>query len=204
MNNKRKAEDVAADRMMLIAPLLDQGLDQAKKRALIKEIAEKSDISIRSIGRYLDAYKASGFAALASKAKSRDNFRCTLPNNWTDIVNEAILLRRELPSRSVPQIIKILEMEQFAQPGEIKRSTLQRYIQEQGYGTKQMKLYTNKGAASRRFQKKHRCELCQGDIKYGHICPLVKTVSLNRCICQRLWMMPLDLLYMPNSMILKK
>ncbi len=174
MNNKRKAEDVAADRMMLIAPLLDQGLDQAKKRALIKEIAEKSNISIRSIGRYLDAYKASGFAALAPKEKSRDNFRCTLPNNWTDIVNEAILLRRELPSRSVPQIIKILEMEQFAQPGEIKRSTLQRYIQEQGYGTKQMKLYTNKGAASRRFQKKHRCELYQGDIKYGPYLPIGK------------------------------
>jgi hypothetical protein len=36
-----------------------------------------------------------------------------------------------------------------------------------GYAASQIRLYTNKGAAARRFQKKHRNELLMSDIKYG-------------------------------------
>ena len=169
--NKAKQEDIAAKRMMMISPLLEENLDHAKINAIKKELSEKHNISFRSIGRYLDAYREGGFEGLKPKSPG-GNKKGKLPDNWEEVVNEAILLRRELPSRSVPQIITILEMEGFAEPGAIKRSTLQHHILEKGYGTKQMKLYTSKGTASRRFQKPHRGMLYQADIKYGPYLPI--------------------------------
>lgn len=163
----KKSEDIATERMMLISPLLADDLDPAKLVALKKITAEKSNISYRTIGRYLDAFKESGFSGLMPKSSANDNFRGTLPDNWSQIVDEAVILRRELPSRSVPQIITILELEGYAKPGEIKRSTLQRHILDKGYGARQVKLYSSKGLASRRFQKPHRGMLYQADIKYG-------------------------------------
>ncbi|MCM3763336.1 transposase, partial [Alkalihalobacillus oceani] len=81
--------------------------------------------------------------------------------------DQAILLRKEVPSRSVAQIIQILEWEGLAEPGQIKRSTLQEKLTEKGYSTRQMRLYSQTGVAARRFQKRHRNQLWQSDIKYG-------------------------------------
>ena len=169
-----KPEDVATQRMMLISPFLAEGLDPAKITELKKVTAEKNNISYRSLGRYLDAFKQDGFVGLMPKPPARQGFHGKLPDNWKRIVDEAVLLRRELPSRSVPQIITILELEGFAKPGEIKRSTLQKHILDKGYGTKQMKMYSSKGLASRRFQKPHRGMLYQADIKYGPYLPIGK------------------------------
>ena len=91
-----------------------------------------------------------------------------LPDNYEEIVGEAIQLKREVPRRSVRQIIKILETEGYAPPGVIKASTLQRYLYNAGLGVKQMKRYAEKReSSSRRFWRPHRMELLQGDIKYG-------------------------------------
>lgn len=179
MNTEIKREDVAAHRMMLITPLLDDSLDPAKVSSLKKEISEKYNTSPRSLGRYLEAYRKQGFEGLKPKQASRRNAR-KLPTNYDEIVGQAILLRRELPSRSVPQIITILELEGYAGPGEIKRSTLQEHLLRNGYGTKQMKMYTKKESASRRFQKSHRCMLYQGDIKYGPYLPIGKEGSTKQ------------------------
>jgi len=170
----KKAEQVATERMMLLSPLLADNLDPAKIVELKKLTAEKNNISYRTIGRYLDAFKSNGFSGLMPKSIAKGNFRGTLPSNWAQIVEEAIILRRELPSRSVPQIITILELEGFAKPGEIKRSTLQRHILDKGYGARQVRLYSSKGLASRRFQKPHRGMLYQADIKYGPYLPIGK------------------------------
>lgn len=91
-----------------------------------------------------------------------------LPDNFEEIVGEAIQLKREVPKRSVRQIIKILELEGWAQPSVLKQSTMQRYLYNAGFGIKQMKKYTEgRVTSSRRFCRPHRMELLQGDIKYG-------------------------------------
>jgi hypothetical protein len=120
-NAEKNVEEVAVRRMEMISPLLDAGLDVAKISHLKKEISLKHQISQRSIGRYLENYKANGFEGL--KPKSNTQKSAKLLSNWKEIVDEAILLRRELPSRSIPQIITILEMEGLANTGEIKRTT---------------------------------------------------------------------------------
>ncbi len=51
-----------------------------------------------------------------------------LPVNYLKIVEQDIQLKKEVPGRSVEQIIFILEQEEWAAPGVLKRSTLERYL----------------------------------------------------------------------------
>lgn len=164
---KKWQDDVALKRYQMIAPLLDENLDEAKKRQLREEIANKNEISKRSLYRYEAKYREEAFHGLRPMNREKRRSQA-LPENWDEIVGEAIQLKREVPKRSVRQIIKILENEGFAMPGVIKASTLQRYLYNAGLGVKQMKRYTEKReSSSRRFCRPHRMELWQGDIKYG-------------------------------------
>lgn len=93
-----------------------------------------------------------------------------LPENYSEYVQEAIILKKEVPSRSVSQIITILEGERKAPEGVLKRSTLQRHLYAAGFGEKQMKKYREdqrSTTAVKRFCKPHRMMLAQADIKYG-------------------------------------
>ena len=164
---KKWQDEEALKRYQLIAPLLDEELDEAKRRQLREEIATKHEISKRSLYRYEAKYREEAFGGLRPMNREKRRSQA-LPENWDEIVGEAILLKREVPRRSVRQIIKILEIEGQALPGVIKASTLQRYLYNAGLGVKQMKRYTEKGeSSSRRFCRPHRMELLQGDIKYG-------------------------------------
>ena len=164
---KKWQDEEALKRYQMIAPLLDENLDEGKRRQLREEIAERYDISKRSIYRYEEKYREGAFDGLRPKNREKRRSQA-LPDNYEEIVGEAIQLKREVPRRSVRQIIKILESEGYAPPGVIKASTLQRYLYNAGLGVKQMKRYTEKReTTSRRFCRAHRNELWQGDIKYG-------------------------------------
>jgi len=87
-----------------------------------------------------------------------------------ELVKEAILLRREVPSRSIPQIIQILEMEGKVEVGFLRRSTLQERLREAGYSKDQMKMYQQTRIATRRFARINRNDMWQADIKHcGYI-----------------------------------
>ena len=164
---KKWQDEEALRRYQMIAPLLDEDLDEAKRRQLREEIAAKYGISKRSLYRYEAKYREESFTGLRPMNREKRRSQA-LPENWDEIVGEAIQLKREVPRRSVRQIIKILEIEGYAPPGVIKASTLQRYLYNAGLGVKQMKRYTEKReTTSRRFCRAHRMELLQGDIKYG-------------------------------------
>lgn len=176
MIQKKNPEDTAAKRMQLITPLLDPALDHQQLVELKKQICQREGISYRTISRYLDAYLADGFQGLKPKTSYQQK-ESKLPPDFPELLEEAIALRRECPSRSINDIIRILELEEKVQPGVLCRSTLQRHMQARGYGNRQMKLYTRQGTASRRFQKQHRGDLYQGDIKYGPYLPIGKDGS---------------------------
>jgi transposase InsO family protein len=171
--NTQDSQGKAAARMMVIAPLLDESLDQRSIIELKKKLAEQHAISYRTISRYHDAYLAGGFDGLKPKQTvGRENH--LLPDNFPEIVDTAVELRRECPGRSVNDIIRIMELENVITKGSVSRSTLQRHLHNRGFGSHQMKVYTKKGAAARRFQKSQRCMLFQGDIKYGPYLPIGK------------------------------
>ena len=164
---KKWQEEEALRRYRLIAPLVDPETDEAKRRKLREEIARKNGISTRTVYRYEAGYREEQFAGL--KPKNREKRRKqSLPANYEEIVQEAIQLKREVPKRSVRQIIRILELEGRAAPGVLKRTTLGRHLGEAGLGQKQLRRYQEKReTTSRRFCRPHRMELLQGDIKYG-------------------------------------
>ncbi|MEW6624699.1 MAG: helix-turn-helix domain-containing protein [Bacillota bacterium] len=164
MRDQKKAEDVAAQRVQLISPLLTEGLDPAKARQIKTQICEQAGISERTLRRYLSEFKTHGFAGLKPKGKAKSRSEDAIPPN---ILEQAILLRREVPKRSVAQIIQILEWEGLAQPGQIKRSTLQEKLAERGYSARHMQMYMSTGVATRRYQQKYRNKLWHSDIKYG-------------------------------------
>lgn len=167
-------EEQAFGRYQLIAPLLDESLDEAKRIRLRKTIAGQNVISLRSLYRYEAAYKNGGFAGLRPASREQLHSR-KLPENFDKLLEQAIQLKREVPGRSVNQIIYILELEGRVAPGILKRSTMERHLYKAGFGVRQMQMYNDaRKSSSKRFCKPHRMMLLQGDIKYGPKLPIGK------------------------------
>lgn len=169
MRDQKKAEEIAVQRMQLLSPLLSENLDSAKAREIKARICKETGISDRTLRRYLTQYRSDGFLGLKPKGKGQYQREAVIPSH---IMDQAILLRREVPSRSVEQIIQILEWEGLVQPGQLKRSTLQEKLSEKGYSSRHMRMYAESGVAARRFQKQYRNKLWHSDIKYGPYLPI--------------------------------
>lgn len=58
---KKWQDEEALKRYRMIAPLLDEGLDEGKRRQMREEAAEKNGISKRSLYRYEAGYRDNGF-----------------------------------------------------------------------------------------------------------------------------------------------
>ena len=160
----------AFERFQMITPLLDETLetDKARKAKLIQEIAEKNDVDKRTIYRYLKSFREKGFEGLIPADHGHGSAKKLSPR-FDELFEEAKILKAEVPERSVHDIIKILELEDRAEHGELKRSTLQKHLFDAGFSKRQLTLHNeNRTNAARRFCKKHRMELAQGDIKYSH------------------------------------
>ena len=169
-NFDKKAEDTAQKRIEIISPLLDESLDREKLQQSILLQCQKHAISERTIKRYLANYQKEGYQGLYPKPHTS---RMKKGGITEDIVEMAVMLRREVPARSVETIIKILEMEEVVPEGMLKRTTLQDKLSQRGYSRRQMKMYSNhKGVAARRFSKRRRMHLIHSDIKYGPYLPI--------------------------------
>ena len=162
----------AAKRFEIISHLMDPGLDASLFCAKKNELAAHFGVSYRTISRWYKKYQMDGFLGLVPKATAAKNPVAALPEDFPDIVQAAIALRKECPTRSVKNIIQILELEGRIAPGTVSRSTLQRHLQKQGFGMRQVLRYQKSSAAARRFQKSYRGALYQGDIKYGPYLPI--------------------------------
>lgn len=121
MKDQKKAEEIAAQRVQMLSPLLAAGLDSAKASQIKAALCEQTGLSERTLRRYLSQYRTLGFGGLKPKGKGRQPAKEAIAPH---LLEQAILLRREVPSRSVTQIIQILEWEEKAKPGEIYRRVL--------------------------------------------------------------------------------
>jgi transposase InsO family protein len=159
----RRSEEIAANRLKLVTPLLDQTLDHGKRQQLKEEICINTGLSERTLRRYVKKYEQNGFEGLKPK-RSGHSGRSVIPE---EVIAEAIALRREVPKRSITNIIRILEWEKVVAPGVLKRSTLQDQLTYRGYSSRQMRTYASSVTSARRFQKPWRNYLWQSDIKNG-------------------------------------
>ncbi|MCL2644960.1 MAG: DDE-type integrase/transposase/recombinase [Betaproteobacteria bacterium] len=164
MENHRTQDETALERYKIISPILsaqEENADQGKIGLLKSEACGQAGISRKTLARWLNRYAQDGFDGLKYQGAPAIPKRL-IPG---ELVKEAVLLRLEVPNRSVPQIIEILEMEGKAPAGFLKRSTLQDRLREEGYARVQMKLYQKPGVAARRFVRTERGDMWQADIK---------------------------------------
>ena len=84
-------EEQALQRYQLIAPLLDESLDNAKRIQMREAIAEQNGLSPRTLYRYEAAYRKGGFPGL--KPQGRETKRSPkLPENFDELLKPAIQL----------------------------------------------------------------------------------------------------------------
>ena len=177
----RWQDQEALHRFQLISTLIAADADSAKRIAERKRLAETHDISERTLRRYEEAFRKSGFEGLKPAGRAEAEVKGPFPG-FKKALDEAILLKREVPSRSVNQIIFILEAEHVVNPGQLTRPTLQRYLYKAGFGKRQMKKVTEgEKSSSRRFCKPHRMMLVQGDYPEFLLIPSFINGCLKQC-----------------------
>lgn len=168
--NEHERQAIANFRYGLIAPLVSRKLEPGEQMVLMREIVshtyetpdgQEKKISLRTLERYVQAYRKEGWEALlpsvrADKLQAREIEK--------DVLEKAIALKQEQPGRSVRQIIAILELAQYVQPGVLKESTLSKQLRKRGM-TRQA-LNTHGSSQFRRFEAKHRNAMWQGDVQH--------------------------------------
>ena len=159
-----EGSDKQLRRFEIIAPLLNENLDEFERRRLRAKILEGSGISPRTLRRNIQKYKEKGYKSLEDVPRSDKGSLRSVPEIAVD---EAVRLRQELPSRSVRRIIEILEGEKLVKPGTVSRSSLNRHLIQRGYGAAQLRAEGKAARPASRFERKGRNDLFQADIKYG-------------------------------------
>ncbi|WP_237342407.1 AAA family ATPase [Heyndrickxia coagulans] len=168
--NETLRNEVAAFRFGLIAPIVQRQLKQGERYTLLREIAsqrytipgsERTTVSIRSLERYLQAYEENGFEGLKPQERKSQG---SLRNQDPEVLKRAIDLRKELPSRSVEQVIRILELKKRAPVGAIKPRTLSRYFQEMGWSKRD--IYSKVRKEFRQFEHDLPNDCWQADTQH--------------------------------------
>ena len=162
MDRENKIQ-TSTERFEMIAPLLDDGLCAAEKRRRRLEITEKHGISERHLRRFLASYRKEGLKGLEPAGRPEAGTFKAIPK---EVLGTAMELRRELPERSVRNLVTILEKEGHTEPGSVSRSTLSHNLLALGHSTKQLRYETGTRAA-RRFVRIGRNTLWQSDVKFG-------------------------------------
>lgn len=168
-----KAERLAVFRFAAIAPLVCRIFDNEQQRRQVRqEILEKlwkhpdgilKRVSERALRYWLKRYRENGldglYDSLRKARASKGVCRALSPK----LIEAAADLRRELPSRSVRALIKLLAKRGFDTTG-ISERTLSRQLKQQGI-TRQ-KLERGEGYFQR-WEQVHANDLWQGDTAHG-------------------------------------
>lgn len=169
MDDKMR-EEIALFRHQVIAPVVAQELDARTAAAVLRELAgqeyriphsQKTRIGLRTLRRWVSAYRAGGLEALRPQVRN-DKARPRVLD--PAIVELACDLRREVPERSVRQIITILELSGKVAPGTVKRSTLADHLVRRGFSRQAVVKKKHRGF--RRFGAEHRNDCWQGDCQH--------------------------------------
>jgi putative transposase len=174
MNDKQRQE-IANFRYGLIAPLVTRKLDLGEQATLLRDIASHSydiphstgkTVSIRTLERYMKVYRQGGWEALMPSPRA-DKLQCKqIP---PDVLEKAIALKQENPRRSVRQIMAILELAQFVEPGMLKESTLSKQLKRRGMTRKALE--QEQSHTFRRFEADYRNACWQGDVQHTMYIP---------------------------------
>lgn len=166
-------EQIARFRYSLVAPVVSRQtpLTPGELGVYLREVSARAyeipgsthhDVSIRTLERWLAAYRQGGYDALYPKVR-QDAGRTHLAQA---VIQRAAQLRRERPERSVEQIILLLEAEGVAKPGEVAVSTLARHLRHAGLSRKELFVSPQNKGTFRRFEAEDVHALWQADFQH--------------------------------------
>ena len=164
---------IALFRYGLIAPLLFDPLAAGQLESALREIAAKTysipyskriRVGISTLRRYLILYNQHGFDALRPQERTDKRRARVFP---TEVLDKAIALREEQPTRTTAMIVNILKQDEdlkskLGQP--LNVHTLTTHLRQQG---KTRHLLANTGRVFKRFEREHTNSLWQGDMMFG-------------------------------------
>lgn len=157
-NRSKEAEIEALQRYAMIDRIVRAHLEAGEKSALLRELSLEYGVSISTLKRYLKRYIESGQEGLQRRQRTDIGKLRRLPEQ---ALQRAIELRTELPIRSTPVIISMLEHERPEWKGIIKRSTLDDHFRRLKLNRREL---CKDGTPRRRFAKTRRNALWQTDM----------------------------------------
>jgi len=162
---------IALFRYGLIAHLVHTPPGPGQQERLLREIAARTysipgstrtHVSVTTLRRYLKTYREHGFEALRPGPRAdAGEPRAFLP----EVLDQAIALREEQPSRTTQTIVDILQRdERLSLPRSVNVHTLTTHLRQRG---KTRRVLAQTGQTYRRFERDHVNSLWQGDAMVG-------------------------------------
>jgi transposase InsO family protein len=155
----------------LIAQLVHDPPPRGQQERRLREIAAKSyripgstrtRVSVTTLRRYLKAYRERGFDALRPSPRADRGKPRAFPRQ---VLDQAIALREEQPSRTTQTLVDILERdEDLALDRPVNVHTLTTHLRQRG---KTRRLLRQDVKVHRRFERQHVNDLWQGDAMFG-------------------------------------
>jgi len=163
--------DIALFRYGLIAQLVHTPPDTGQQERLLREIASRTytipgstrtRVSITTLRRYLKTYREKGFDALRPGPRTDAGAARAFP---PEVLDKAIALREEQPSRTTQTIVDILQRdESLSLSRSVNVHTLTTHLRRRG---KTRRVLAQMGKTYRRFEREHVNSLWQGDALVG-------------------------------------
>lgn len=154
-------------RVELVELLLDESISKAEKREAKKAYMYSHRVSERTVRRYLHLYRKKGPRGLLFYRFPEKSERIADQG----LREKLIELVHELPSRSVPQLRRLLaDSEEFGRKiAGVSDRTIYRFLQENSLGKKDRValLYSTERNVYRSFEAPHSLALVQGDARDG-------------------------------------
>ncbi len=172
---EERRTQIALFRYALIAPLLNRPLERGEIAAHLKAVAaqthripfsKRTTLDDETLWRYLARFRAGGFEALKPQPRADAGKPRSIPE---EVVQKAIALRQEVPTRSANTIIQILKRDPACPPDlTLSTRTLRGILLQRGMTREKL---TGHSKAFRRFERDSANALWQGDMLVGPYLP---------------------------------
>ncbi len=175
---EQKRTEIALFRYRLIAPLIDHPLARGELAAHVRAVAaqhyqipysQRTTINADTVWSYFAQYRKLGFEGLKPQPREDAGKSRRIPEA---VVQKAIALREEVPTRSTPMVIAMLRRDPAVPAGlALKERTLRGILLQRGKSRQQL---TSQSKAFRRFEREAANVLWQGDMLVGPYLPDVE------------------------------
>jgi len=154
-------------RLEIVELILDESIDAETKKRVREHYCQDNGLSIRTVANYVRRYRENGRSGLLF-------FRPRPPSpriHDKHLAEKIIEMVRELPTRSVPTLRRLLSQDdEYAHSiGSLSNRTIYRFLAENGLGHRERcRLLKEDGrAAYHGFEAPHSLALVQGDARDG-------------------------------------